>query len=64
MSYEEGRALFTGFLFSFIFMFFAGIIINNTAEQRGKNMIMQEAYERGYAVQCLGKTGYYWECEK
>lgn len=25
---------------------------------------MQQAYDRGYAVQCVGKTGYYWECEK
>ena len=23
---------------------------------------MKEAYERDMAVQCLGKTGYYWEC--
>ena len=24
---------------------------------------MREAFDRGYAVQCVGKTGYYWECE-
>ena len=22
-----------------------------------------QAYERGYMVECLGKGGYYWECE-
>ena len=26
--------------------------------------IMREAYERGHAVQCLGQTGYHWECEE
>ena len=28
------------------------------------NEIMAEAHSRGYAVQCLGKTGYYWECDE
>ncbi len=27
-----------------------------------KNKIMQDAYDRGYAVQCVGLVGYYWEC--
>lgn len=22
------------------------------------------AFERGYMVECIGKTGYYWECEE
>lgn len=26
--------------------------------------IMKQAYDRGHAVQCLGKEGYYWECEE
>lgn len=26
--------------------------------------IMQEAFDRGYAVECLGKEGYYWKCEQ
>ena len=29
----------------------------------GREMLMQEAYERGHAVQCVGKTGYYWSCD-
>lgn len=25
--------------------------------------IKQEAFDRGYMVECLGKKGYYWDCE-
>lgn len=25
--------------------------------------MMVEAFNKGYAVQCVGKSGYYWECE-
>lgn len=25
--------------------------------------IEREAYQRGYMVECIGKSGYYWECE-
>lgn len=28
----------------------------------GAEATMQQAFERGYAVQCVGKTGYHWEC--
>lgn len=28
----------------------------------GRQQIMQQAFERGHAVECPGKTGYYWEC--
>lgn len=27
------------------------------------DQLKQEAYERGYMTQCVGKTGFYWECE-
>lgn len=30
----------------------------------GQTDTMKEAFERGYAVQCVGKSAYYWECEK
>lgn len=30
----------------------------------GQISIMKEAGELGYAMQCKGKTGWYWECEK
>ena len=30
----------------------------------GYDIAMQEAFDRGHAVQCLGKTGYYWGCDE
>lgn len=30
----------------------------------GRISVMAEAYELGLAVQCLGQTGYHWECEE
>lgn len=29
----------------------------------GSDQVMQQAHERGYAVECTGKEGYFWECE-
>ena len=29
-----------------------------------REQTMQEAFDRGHAVQCVGKAGYYWECEE
>lgn len=26
--------------------------------------LKQQAFQRGYMVECVGKSGYYWECEK
>lgn len=26
--------------------------------------VMEQAFERGYAVQCIGMKGHYWECPK
>lgn len=31
---------------------------------QGVEDTMKQAYKRGHAVQCLGKTGYHWECEE
>jgi len=31
---------------------------------KAQKEVMRQAYERGHAVQCLGKTGYHWECEE
>lgn len=28
----------------------------------GTKEVMREAYERGYAYECAGVTGYHWEC--
>ena len=33
------------------------IMINNPPTTK------QEAFDRGYMVECLGVVGYYWECE-
>lgn len=44
------------FILLLIAMFFVGAGF-------ASNKIMTEAFERGYAVECLGKQGYYWECE-
>lgn len=26
--------------------------------------LKHQAFQRGHMVECVGKTGYYWECEK
>jgi len=26
--------------------------------------IKQQAFDRGYMVECVGESGYHWECEK
>lgn len=31
---------------------------------RDMDSLQQQAFERGHMVQCVGKTGYYWECEE
>lgn len=28
------------------------------------NALEQDAFERGYMVQCVGMTGYHWECDE
>lgn len=30
----------------------------------GIGVIKQEAIDRGYMVQCIGKSGWHWECEE
>ena len=30
----------------------------------GHRQAMAEAFERGYAIQCFGVTGYHWECKE
>ncbi len=29
-----------------------------------ESQVKNEAYERGYMVECLGRLGYHWECEE
>ena len=48
---------FLGLIFGFTIGFFISMVVF-------RDSVMLEAYERGYAVECLGKTGYYWECDE
>lgn len=50
-----------GFVLSFFVMLFIHYAVLKPVLQYE---IMMQAYERGHAVECLGKTGYYWECEE
>ena len=53
-----------GLLLGTFFGFAGGILIGMTlGSDLTHNEIMAEAYSQGYAVQCLGKEGYYWECK-
>jgi hypothetical protein len=38
-------------------------LITGTGFKNGYQKAMQEAFEQGKAVQCLGKEEYYWECK-
>ena len=53
-----------GVFFAFILFLVVFVAIPTSAYWEGKLNVMQEAFDRGYAVRCVGKTGYYWECEK
>jgi hypothetical protein len=55
---------FSSFVLGFIVA--VGLVafpLNLAGTQYGKKTTMHEAFERGHAVQCLGRAGYYWECE-
>lgn len=47
---------FIPLLFLMALSFLVGILL-------GAGFVHQEAFERGHMVECLGKVGYYWECE-
>lgn len=53
--------LFVGWVFGFAMGFLIGMTHGSDLTYRE---VMKEAYDRGHAVQCLGKKGYYWECEE
>lgn len=40
------------------------VMISVASTYYGYWSALHEAFERGYAVQCVGKAGYYWECEE
>lgn len=46
------------------FAFLLGVGLSGTITLLAvEEVIMREALDRGYAVQCVGKSGIYWECE-
>lgn len=49
------------FGFAILFLACAGAVYLLTVGSE-REAVMQEAFDRGYAVQCIGKEGYYWEC--
>lgn len=51
--------MFWKFLWFVQFMAFIGATFFNPDVRELK----QQAFERGYMVECVGKSGYYWECE-
>ena len=48
----------------FLFLLLMYLIISLLFHPIGYQKAMLEAYDRGYAVECLGVTGYHWECEE
>lgn len=52
-------------LFSFIVgAAMSGVLFVFVGIGIGEDATMAQAYNRGYAVECLGVTGYHWECEE
>ena len=44
-----------------LFVAYAGYMLGGID---AREQTMEEAFDRGHAVQCVGKAGYYWECEE
>jgi hypothetical protein len=64
--HEMGECVMEGSAFAFGIVIGVLAMVLTVAVLTDDNMrhdAMKEAFERGHAVQCLGKSGYYWECE-
>lgn len=46
-----------------IFVWVSFALMFALGESLATNDMTQEAIDRGYMVQCVGKTGWHWECE-
>ena len=56
----EGSIFGAGFVIGlFVANIFSALVIYPDIRQQ----VMAEAYSYGYVVECIGKEGYYWECE-
>ena len=65
MNKYELSTFFLGSLLAFVLTSLLFVVLSfGLVIPNAKNNVMREAYERGHAVQCLGITGYYWECEE
>lgn len=42
----------------------AMLLGSSIGSEFGEDTVKRQAFERGHMVQCVGKTGYYWECEE
>lgn len=51
---------FGGLITGSLITFFTLLLISANTERHVK---AKDVFERGHMVQCLGKSGYYWECE-
>jgi hypothetical protein len=54
----------TQFSSNFIAALIASTIAIYFVQKNTTLEIMQEAFDRGYAVECIGKDGYHWDCEE
>lgn len=56
---NDNGAMFIALIVLVGSVFWLGFIlgINQTHQ-----LTMKEAFDRGYAFECLGKEGYHWEC--
>lgn len=61
MTYGERAAAIIFFVCG---IFLGGLGSLLMGDSSGREMVMNQAYDRGYAVQCVGKEGYYWECKE
>lgn len=58
---DEGFSFTLGFFIGGIFVVAVATLYNLTHPEVDP---MKEAFDRGHAVQCLGKEDYHWECDK
>ena len=65
MNNYETSSFFLGSFLAFVLTSLLFVILSfGLVIPNAKNNVMREAYDRGHAVQCLGKIGYHWECEE
>jgi len=55
----DGLSLFLGWV-TLIALIIGPMVLG---EWYGRLTVMEDAFDRGYAVQCVGERGYHWECE-